>query len=522
VTAPIPAPLKLDSEPPARSVGLRGADPCTLVIVGAGGDLTRRKLIPALVHLRLDGLLPDALAIVGVDRVPLDDVSFRAAMRKALEEFGAGAVSAGAWDQFAARLSYVAGDLADRATYDALGRHLATVEATLAGSRGRLFHLALPPSVVPMAVQHLSGSGVAPRVADPAARPWVRVVLEKPFGHSLDSARSLNAIVREAFAEHQVFRIDHYVGKETVQNLLVLRFANSIFEPVWNRQHVDHVQITAAESVGVEHRGRYYEEAGVVRDMFQNHLLQLLAMTAMEPPASADADAVRDEKAKVLRAIRPLAPADLPASAVRGQYGAGTIDGVSVPGYRAEPDVAPVSGTPTFAALRLMVDNWRWQGVPFFLRSGKRLRHRATEIAIRFRQPPHLMFPRPAGGALEPNVLAVRVQPEEGIALRFQIKVPGVEMSRMASVDMDFDYGQAFGPSGHDAYETLLLDAMLGDATLFTRSDEVEAAWSVVDPVLGYWSAEPPADFPNYPAGSWGPASADTLMSDRGCRWREP
>jgi glucose-6-phosphate 1-dehydrogenase len=508
----------------AASAGerLRCAEPCVLVIVGASGDLTRRKLVPSLVHLRRDGLLPESFAIVGVDRVPLDDDSFRTAMRQALDEFGEGALGAAGWERVAPQFSYVSGDLADRATYDALGARLAAIETSLPGSGGRLFHLALPPSVVPLAVQHLSGSGVAPRVVDSASRPWVRVVLEKPFGHSRASAQALNAVVREAFAEHQVFRIDHYLGKETVQNLLVLRFANSIFEPIWNRQHVEHVQITAAESVGVEHRGRYYEETGVVRDMFQNHLLQLLSLAAMEPPASSAADAVRDEKAKVLRAIRPIAPDALVASAVRGQYGPGTADGRRADGYRGEPDVAADSGTATYAALRLMIDNWRWQGVPFFLRSGKRLPRRATEIAIRFRQPPHLMFPQPAGGVIEPNVLAIRVQPEEGIALRFQIKAPGVEMGRMAPVDMDFDYGAAFGPSGHDAYETLLLDAMLGDATLFARSDEVEAAWAVVDPVIEAWAAQRPADFPNYLAGSWGPAAADQLMADLGCRWREP
>ncbi len=522
MSAPIAVPLRLDAEPRDRANGLRCAEPCALVIIGAGGDLTRRKLIPSLAHLRRDGFLPEVFAIVGVDRVPMDDAAFRAAMRKALDGFGESGLAADIWERFGPQLSYVAGDLADRSTYDALGKRLATLEASLPGSRGRLFHLALPPSVVALAVEHLSASGVAPRVVDPAARPWVRVVLEKPFGHSGESAAALNAVVREAFAEHQVFRIDHYLGKETVQNLLVLRFANSIFEPVWNRQHVDHVQITAAESVGVEHRGRYYEEAGVLRDMFQNHLLQLLALTAMEPPASAAADAVRDEKAKVLRAIRPVAPELLATSAVRGQYGPGTVEGAPVPGYRGEPDVAADSCTATYAALRVMVDNWRWQGVPFFLRSGKRLARRATEIAIRFRRPPHLMFSTAAGDAVEPNVLAIQVQPEEGIALRFQIKVPGVEMGRMAPVDMDFDYGKAFGPSSHDAYETLLLDAMLGDATLFTRSDEVEAAWAVVDPVIEAWVAERPAGFPNYAAGSWGPASADTLMAELDCRWRTP
>jgi glucose-6-phosphate 1-dehydrogenase len=358
-------------------------------------------------------------------------------------------------------------------------------------------------------------------VPDPKQRPWVRIIIEKPFGRSLESAVALNACVRRAFAEHQVYRIDHYLGKETVQNLLVFRFANSIFEPVWNRQHVHHVQITAAESVGVEHRGKYYEEAGVVRDMFQNHLLQLLTLTAMEPPVTFSADAVRDEKVKALRAIRPITPAVMHEYAVRGQYGPGTIDGKPVPGYRQEPDVAPDSATLTYCAIRFMIDNWRWQGVPFYLRSAKRMPRRATEIAIQFRTPPHVMFPLPEDRTLEPNVIAIRVQPEEGIGLRFEVKIPGIEVN-MASVTMDFGYAEAFGGLDHDAYETLLLDCMLGEATLFTRSDEVEAAWGVVDPIVDFWSGKRPEHFPNYAAGTWGPAVADEFIAREGAKWREP
>jgi glucose-6-phosphate 1-dehydrogenase len=318
-----------------------------------------------------------------------------------------------------------------------------------------------------------------------------------------------------------VYRIDHYLGKETVQNLLVFRFANSIFEPVWNRQHVHHVQITAAESVGVEHRGKYYEEAGVVRDMFQNHLLQLLTLMAMEPPVTFSADAVRDEKVKVLRAIRPITPAMMHDYSVRGQDGPGTIYGKSVPGYRQEPEVAPDSATPTYCAVRFMIDNWRWQDVPFYLRSGKRMPRRASEIAIQFRQPPHVMFPVEDGRTIESNILAIRVQPEEGIALRFEVKVPGIE-DKMASVDMDFRYAEAFGELEHDAYETLLLDCMLGEATLFTRSDEVEAAWAVVDPMIDFWGNKRPDHFPNYAAGSWGPAVAEEFIAREGATWREP
>ena len=496
-------------------------DPCTLVIFGAGGDLTRRKLIPALYHLMGDGMLPPAFSVIGVAREPLDDASFRAAMGQALEEFARGATDAGHGASLVERLSYVCGDLDDPKTYGALRERIESAEARLPSPPGRLFYLAIPPSVYPEAIRQLHESGVAPRTHEATADRWVRIIIEKPFGHSGDSARALNAVVRRAFAEHQVYRIDHYLGKETVQNLLVFRFANSIFEPVWNRQHVHHVQITAAESVGVEHRGHYYEEAGVVRDMFQNHLLQLLTLMAMEPPIAFSADAVRDEKVKVLRAIRPIQPAEMHDYLVRGQYGPGSIAGQPVLGYRVEPNVAPDSGTATYAAARFMIDNWRWQDVPFYLRSGKRLPHRATEIAIQFRQPPHFMFPMLQGQQLEPNVIAVRVQPNEGIALRFEVKVPGVAV-RMVSVDMNFEYEEAFGAASHEAYETLLLDCMLGDATLFTRSDEVEAAWAVVDPIIDFWQHKRPDHFPNYAAGSWGPGVADEFIARFGAQWRMP
>jgi glucose-6-phosphate 1-dehydrogenase len=508
--------------PLATQPELRRAEPCTLVIFGAG-DLLHRKLMPSLFHLMLDGLLPDEFAVITVAREPLDNDSFRARVVDALRTFlpDHANFTAKAGEQFAARLSYISGELGDPATYTTIRDRLGEADARLPRESGRLFYLAIPPSMYEETINRLAESGVAPRVPDPKQRPWVRIIIEKPFGHSLGSAGALNACVRRAFAEHQVYRIDHYLGKETVQNLLVFRFANSIFEPVCNRQHVHSVQITVAESVGVEHRGKYYEEAGVVRDMFQNHLLQLLTLVAMEPPVTFNADAVRDEKVKVLKAIRPITPAVMHDYAVRGQYGPGTIDGKPVPGYREEPNVAPNSATPTYCAIRFMIDNWRWHDVPFYLRSGKRMPKRVSEIAIQFRKPPHVMFPLPERETIEANTLAVRVQPQEGISLRFEVKVPGVDV-KMASVDMDFSYAEAFGELEHDAYETLLLDCMLGEATLFTRSDEVEAAWAVVDPIIDFWANKRPDHFPNYAAGSWGPTVADEFIAREGARWREP
>jgi len=514
--------LRVEEVRKAAAGSLRKAGPCVIVIFGASGDLTRRKLMPSLFHLMKDGLLDDDFAILGVDREGDTDETFRASIRAALDEFKPGGkpVDEETWSRFSKALFHVKGELNDASTYAAIGKRLKEIDDQVPNQAGHLFYLAIPPSLYGTVIEHLAESGVAPRVPRPEDRPWRRVIIEKPFGRSLESAIELNAVVRKALAEHQVYRIDHYLGKETVQNLIVLRFANSIFEPVWNRQHIAHIQITAAESVGVEHRAKYYEEAGVVRDMFQNHLLQLLTLTAMEPPVTFSADAVRDEKVKVLKALRPIGEDAWHEFAVRGQYGPGTIGGAPVPGYRQEEGVAPDSVTPTYAAVRFLVDNWRWHDVPFFLRSSKRMPRRATEIAITFREPPHLMFKLPPGGRLEPNVLAMRIQPQEGIALRFEAKVPGIDV-RMVSVDMDFDYGDAFGGDDHDAYETLLLDCMLGEATLFTRSDEVEAAWTIVDPLIKHWESTPAPHFPNYAAGSWGPAVADDFIGRVGARWRE-
>lgn len=505
------------------------ADPCTMVIFGATGDLTRRKLFPALYQLAAEHLLSPRFAVLGIGRDPAEtDESFRSTMREAVEQSDeVRHFDVATWSSLASRTFYCGGDATSPATYRMICDRLDVVEASRAREeRNRFFYLAVPPSVFEPIARNLSASGLVPRKEDPAARPWARVVVEKPFGHSLETARALNALVLSLFAEHQVYRIDHYLGKETVQNVLVFRFANSIWEPLWNRRWISHVQITAAEEVGVELRGRYYEEAGVVRDMFQNHLMQLLALTAMEPPSSMTADAVRDEKVKVLRSIRWFTPESIDREAVRAQYAAGAVRGRAVPGYRDEADVAADSRTPTYAAARFHIDNWRWKGVPFYLRSGKRLGARVSEIAVQFHAPPHLMF----GGTdpsseLTPNTLVMRVQPNEGISLNFEVKVPGAAVAltqqvEVAPVDMDFSYAAAFGETAAPAYETLLLDVMIGEMTLFTRSDEVEAAWRIIDPLVRFWEADRAAPLPTYSAGSWGPAEADALISADGARWR--
>ena len=517
-------PLRVPEPAPASPWPQHRGTPCTMVILGARGDLTRRKLVPALFHLMNDGLLADDFSVIGVGRRPMSNEAFRASMHDALTDDGGDAPDAAAWKRFADCLEYIDGDLEDDSTYVALGERLSALESTDADDRegrGRLFYFALPPSTYTSTLVHLSESGLAPRTEDAEQQPWVRLIIEKPFGHSLESAQSLNQVIRAHYAEHQIFRIDHYLGKETVQNILVFRFANSIFEPIWNRDHIHHVQITAAESVGVGHRAGFYEEAGVVRDMFQNHLLQLLALTAMEPPSAFGAEAVRNEKVKVFDAIHPITGAAVERNAVIAQYVRGHIDGEPVRGYREEDGVAPDSATPTYAAVRLAIDNWRWQGVPFFLRSGKRMPRRATEIAIQFRRPPHLMFPRAAGQEIGPNVLVFRIQPDEGISLCFEVKVPDHDF-RMATADMEFSYAAGFGPSQHSAYETLLIDCMLGDATLFTRSDGAEAAWRVIDPIIEGLGHSATARLAQYAAGEWGPEEADALIRRDGAAWRKP
>jgi glucose-6-phosphate 1-dehydrogenase len=504
------------------------ADPCTMVICGALGDLSSRKLLPALYRLMEEHLTNHEFAVLGVGRDDnMTDDGFREHMRKALgasddvKQF-----NDGLWQQLSPRLFFVSADLTRPEGYDLVAKRLAEIEiARTPHDRNRMFYLAVPPSVFAPILRNLSKSGLAPRTRTADERPWYRVVVEKPFGRSLESAVQLNDLLLSMFAEHQTYRIDHYLGKETVQNVLVLRFANSIFEPLWNRQWIHHVQITAAETVGVEERGKYYEEAGVLRDMFQNHLLQLLTLTAMEPPPTMSANAVRDEKVKVLKSIRWLTDDTIPQHAVRAQYTAGTANGKAVRGYAEEPDIGPESTVPTFAALRLYVDNWRWNGVPFYLRSGKRLKKRVSEIAVQFRAPPHLMFGQ-GSNELRPNTLVMRVQPNEGVSLNFEVKVPGAAVQltsaiEISAVDMDFNYAEAFGEVAAPAYETLLLDVMIGEQTLFTRSDEVEAAWRVIDPLIKYWESHKPKRMPTYAAGSWGPREADELIEKDGMEWRE-
>ena len=518
-TPPAVTPIRVTGEFPVQRTPMPKPVRCVVLILGAAGDLAHRKLLPALFRLYVDGGLPDEFAIVGVERdASVNDERFRenvvAALKVAKVDDG---VLQEHWPEFGRRMFYVAADLGAASGYAEVHRRLVEIDKTVPDVQGHLFHLALPPSLYLSVIRQLATAELLTKQRDAAERPWTRVVIEKPFGHDGPSAEALQRGARRVMAEHQLYRIDHYLGKETVQNLLVLRFANSIFETVWNRHYVEEVQITASETIGVEHRGKYYEEAGVVRDMFQNHLTQLLTLTAMEPPTAFTPDAVRDEKVKVLRAIRPVQP----DAAVRGQYGPGRVAGVDVRGYRQEDNVAAKSQTPTFAAMRFTIDNWRWQGVPFYVRAGKRLSVGGTEIVIRFRRPPMMLFPAAAGEQLAPNVLIARIQPREGVSLRFDVKVPGLAM-QARSVDMDFAYAEGFGTEEHDAYETLLLDAMLGDQTLFMRSDEVEAAWAIVDPLIAYWATQPPDGFPNYAAGSAGPAAADELLARSGCAWRNP
>ena len=493
----------------------RPAPPCAMVIFGATGDLTKRKLVPALYNLIVNGLLPDGFAVVGVGRSPLPDDEFRRRMEKDLQEFATTEVDGEKLEWLSRRLRYVAVDAEKPETFQDLAGTLAKADEELGTSGNYLFYLAVPPSIFEDYVRHLGEAGL---IKEEEGR-WRRVIIEKPFGHDLESARALNLRIREVLDERQIYRIDHYLGKETVQNIMAFRFANGIFEPIWNRRYIDHVQITVAETVGVEERGSYYEEAGALRDMVQNHMFQLLALIAMEPPVSFAADTVRDERVKVLSAIHPLSPEDVLHQAVRGQYGEGVVDGKREPAYRAEKSVDANSNVETFAALKLFVDNWRWAGVPFYLRTGKRLPKRVSEIAIQFKCAPLMLFRETSIERLNPNLLVIKIQPDEGISLRFEGKVPGPTM-RLGTVRMQFQYEDYFGRQAHTGYETLLYDCMLGDSTLFHRSDMVEAGWRVVMPILDLWKALAPRNFPNYPANSWGPQDADELIRKDGRTWR--
>jgi glucose-6-phosphate 1-dehydrogenase len=484
----------------------RRPDPCLLVIFGASGDLTSKKLMPALYSLAFRGLLPEKFGIVGAARSEETNDAFRERMRQAVSENARDPFKAEVWDELAKGIRYVTLDFADERGEDVLRDTLNELDGQLGTLGNRVYYFAVPPSAIGTLVEEIAKRR--------AAEGWLRLIIEKPFGHDLASAKALTAEIQEHFSENEVFRIDHYLGKETVQNMLALRFSNGIFEPIWNRQFIDHVQITVAESIGIEGRAGYYEQAGAIRDIFQNHLLQLVAITAMEPPIDFSADSVRNEKVKVLKAIHTPGPKHV----VRGQYGRGFVEGDEVVAYREENGVAPNSMTETFVAAKLFVDNWRWADTPFYVRMGKRLARRETTIAIQFKRAPHPPFEDGSSETLRPNVLLIHVQPNEGVSLAIGAKVPGQGMA-IRTVHMDFLYGGTFREGLPDAYERLILDAMLGDATLFTRSDEIEEQWALVDAIVAFWKRDRPS-FPNYAAGTWGPAASDELLHRDSRSWR--
>ena len=495
-------------EPPLPTAGS-----CLLVIFGGTGDLTKRKLIPALYDLACIGCTNPTFHVLGVGRTPLTDVQFRERMHEfAAKSKDARNYSESQWKQFAERLSYLIGDANQPEFYPLLQEKIEKMQAAGASSNV-LFYVSTPASMAPPIVEGLGHAGLARN-----EKGWTRIVLEKPFGHDLTSAKELNDIVSAAFDESAVYRIDHYLGKETVQNIIMFRFGNSMFEPIWNRNYIDYIEISAAETLGVENRAAFYEETGALRDMVANHLLQLLTLTAMEPPVAFDADSVREQKVQVLRAIRPMTVEEVTKRTIRGQYGPGRINGIEVPGYRQEPGVKPDSRTETYVAVEFHVDNWRWAGVPFYVRAGKRLANQLTEIAVHFKRTPQALFAR-SQEDVHHNVITMRIQPNEGISVNFGAKTPGPHM-RSSRVNMDFSYREAFGTATPVAYETLLLDAMRGDATLFTRRDEVEAEWKIITPIVEAWAKLPAPAFPNYPAGSEGPENADSLIQRDRHRWR--
>jgi len=488
-------------------------DPCVLVIFGATGDLTARKLMPALYHLAREGQLPTHFACVGFARRPKDHALFREEMTKAVAQFSRiKPVEEALWERFSNQLFYHQSNFDDPEGYERLATFLAELDQQFGTKGNRLFYLATQPSFFPSIVKHLKGGGL---LYDEGDSKWSRVIIEKPFGRDYGSAVALQQELLQYLSEKQIYRIDHYLGKETVQNILVFRFANAIFEPIWNNKHVDHVQISVGEELGVGTRGRLWEEQGMLRDIIQNHMMQLLSLMAMEPPVSLKADNIHDEKVKVLEAIRPIEPSGV----VRGQYGPGFIEGEQVAGYREEENVAADSVVETYMAMQLFIDNWRWAGVPFYLRAGKRLPKRATEIAVTFREIPRILFQQ-SGRSHDSNVLVLRIQPDDGISVRMNCKVPTLSNPTIQPVRMDFRYGSYFGLTPPEAYERLICDCMSSDSTLFARSDEVLASWKLLTPILEEWAEKKPSDFPNYQAGTWGPKAADDLLAKSGRAWR--
>ena len=504
----------LEARAPVGRAGLQPKSPCVMVIFGASGDLTKRKLLPSLCNLAREGLIPDNFAVVGFARSKMSHEQFRERQRTDLAQFATSKLDPGIAEWLLKRLYYVGGNFDDPQSYKELSALLAQLDSELQTAGNYFFYLATAPEFFSVVSEQLNAVGLL----NEENGSWRRVIVEKPFGRDLASAKALNRKLRETMNEGQIYRIDHYLGKETVQNILVFRFSNGIFEPIWNRRYIKHVQITVSETVGVEGRGGYYETSGALRDMVPNHIFQLLTLISMEPPISFDANAVRDEQTKILRAIAPFSPEEVLSRTARGQYGEGLVGGKRVPSYRSETKVAPDSHVETFVAMRLMIDNWRWADVPFYLRTGKSLPKRVTEIIIHFRRAPFVLFRHTQIDTLTQNRLILHIQPDEGISLRFGAKVPGPTM-KLGAVDMDFSYATRFGSTPSTGYERLIHDCMAGDATLFQREDMVEAAWGVVQPVLDVWQALPPRNFPNYPAGTWGPREADDLLSRDDRQW---
>ncbi len=504
------------------AVGLKDAllpQPCTLVILGGAGDLSRRKLLPAVYNLALDAVLPTNFAVMGFAIDDLDDAGFRGLARAGIEAHSRRRLDHKHWPDYERSLFYHRGDLDDPAAFEGLRRRLEEIEPEFGIPGNRVFYLAVPPSLIEPCVRHLKAAGLVSPVDESAS--FSRIIVEKPIGHDLDSARAVNATLCGNFDESQIYRIDHYLGKETVQNILVMRFGNTIFEPLWNNKHIDHVQITVAEEEGVGTRAGYYDRAGALRDMVQNHILQLLSLMAMEPPWAMTADVIRDHRLDVLNCLRPVTEADMESCVVRAQYGPGYSRGNDVPGYRREEGVAPDSTTETYVGLKVFVDNWRWAGVPFYIRTGKRMPKRVSEIAVQFKSVPPILFNADRDHELEPNVLALTIQPNEGLSLRIATKLPGPKV-RIYPVKMDFRYGTTFGEQSPEAYERLLLDVMAGDATLFMRRDAVEASWIWIQNILELWGASGGRWLPEYPAGTWGPVEAERLIEAGARRWRRP